>query len=96
MVSITSSQAKILLDPRGSNVWSGQMTQSLNSQAITWSLATQLYGRNGPYFIIPMSLFIGATVTVIQWLIWKVRIAAQGLIHLTHKSTTAMAQDRTR
>ncbi|THH14179.1 hypothetical protein EW146_g6118 [Bondarzewia mesenterica] len=71
MISVTTAQAEILVNPRGSNVWSGQTVQSLNSQAVTWSLAKQLYGRDGPYFIIPMSLFIGAVVTFIQWLIYK-------------------------
>ncbi|KAI0068493.1 OPT superfamily oligopeptide transporter [Artomyces pyxidatus] len=71
MISVTTAQAKLLTDPVGSNVWSGQVVQSLNSQAVTWSLAKELYGRDGPYFIIPMSLFIGAVVTFIQWLVYK-------------------------
>ncbi|KAI0041222.1 OPT superfamily oligopeptide transporter [Auriscalpium vulgare] len=69
MVSIVTAQSEILTDPIGTNVWSGQTVQSLNSAAVTWSLAKELYGRDGPYFIIPMSLFIGAAVTFLQWLI---------------------------
>jgi hypothetical protein len=72
MNSIVSSQREILLDPIGTNVWSGANVQSLNSNAVTWALAADLYGPRGPYFIIPMSLFIGAAATVIQWLVWKV------------------------
>ncbi|TFY79230.1 hypothetical protein EWM64_g4787 [Hericium alpestre] len=71
MISITTAQADLLLDPQGNTVWSGQTVQSLNSNAVTWSLSKQLYGRNGPYFIVPMSLFIGAGVTFFQWLIYK-------------------------
>ncbi|KIM46796.1 hypothetical protein M413DRAFT_440366 [Hebeloma cylindrosporum] len=71
MVSVVDSQREILLNPLGNNVWSGQETQSLNSAAVTWSLAKQLYGFNGPYWIIPMSLVIGMVPTTIQWLINK-------------------------
>jgi hypothetical protein len=52
----------------------GQEVQSLNSKAITWALAKDLYGPKGPYFIIPMSLFIGAAATTVHWAIarrWK-------------------------
>ncbi|KZT18640.1 oligopeptide transporter [Neolentinus lepideus HHB14362 ss-1] len=71
MTTIVDAQRDVLLDPRGTNVWSGQTIQSLNSAAVTWSLAKDLYGPKGPYFIIPMSLLIGAGATIVQWLIWK-------------------------
>ncbi|PFH49334.1 hypothetical protein AMATHDRAFT_76236 [Amanita thiersii Skay4041] len=71
MISIVQAQREVLLSPTGTNIWSGQWTQSLNSAAVTWSLAKELYGTNGPYFIIPMSLLIGMGPTFIQWLIWK-------------------------
>jgi len=74
MISIVDSQRDILLSPTGTNVWSGQVPQSLNSAAVTWSLAKELYGFNGPYWIIPMSLVIGIVPTTIQWLINKVSI----------------------
>ncbi|GLB42182.1 putative peptide transporter MTD1 [Lyophyllum shimeji] len=69
MISVVDARREVLLSPHGTNVWSGQVPQSLNSQAVTWSLAKQLYGRNGPYFIIPLSLVIGMVPTTIQWLI---------------------------
>jgi OPT oligopeptide transporter protein len=72
MISVVDRQRDILLSPTGTNVWSGQMPQSLNSAAVTWSLAKQLYGPNGPYLIIPLSLVIGMVPTTIQWFIWKV------------------------
>ena len=72
MISVVDSQREILLNPTGTNVWSGQVPQSLNSAAVTWSLAKELYGFNGPYWAIPMSLVIGMVPTTIQWLISKV------------------------
>lgn len=79
MISVVDAQREVLLDPTGTNIWSGQVTQSLNSAAVTWSLAKQLYGVNGPYFVIPLSLFIGMVPTFIQWLIWKACSGAHGL-----------------
>ena len=75
MISVVDSQREILLSPTGTNVWSGQVPQSLNSAAVTWSLAKELYGFNGPYWIIPMSLVIGMVPTTIQWLINKASIS---------------------
>lgn len=72
MVSVVDAQREILISPTGTNVWSGQVPQSLNSAAVTWSLAKQLYGVNGPYFIIPLSLILGMVPTTVQWLIWRV------------------------
>jgi len=69
MVSIVDAQREILLEPQGTNVWSGQVVQSLNSAAVTWSLAKELYGPSGPYYIIPLSLVIGLAATTVQWLI---------------------------
>ncbi|EPQ56339.1 oligopeptide transporter [Gloeophyllum trabeum ATCC 11539] len=71
MVSVVDARHEILVSPEGSNVWSGQVIQSLNSAAVTWSLAKELYGPGGPYFIIPMSLLIGLGAGVVQWLIFK-------------------------
>lgn len=54
-------------------LYSGQYPQSLNSAAVTWSLAKQLYGPHGPYIWIPLSLVFGMIPTFIQWLLAKVR-----------------------
>ena len=72
MISIVDKQRDILLSPTGTKIWSGQVPQSLNSAAVTWSLAKQLYGPSGPYLVIPLGLVIGIVPTFIQWLIWKV------------------------
>ncbi|KAF8814692.1 OPT superfamily oligopeptide transporter [Phlegmacium glaucopus] len=71
MISVVDAQRDILLSPTGTNVWSGQIPQSLNSAAVTWSLAKELYGFNGPYWIVPLSLIIGMVPTTIQWFINK-------------------------
>lgn len=36
MTSVVDAQRDILLDPTGTNVWSGQVPQSLNSAAVTY------------------------------------------------------------
>ena len=72
MVSVVDRQREILLNPIGTNVWSGQVTQTANSAAVTWSLAKQLYGFDGPYWIVPLSIVFGMVPTTIQWLICKV------------------------
>lgn len=69
MVSVVNSQRDTILSPTGTNVWSGQVIQTLNSNAVTWSLAKELYGPGGQYFIVPLSLLIGIAATVIHWLI---------------------------
>ncbi|KAF9269597.1 oligopeptide transporter [Marasmius fiardii PR-910] len=71
MISVVTAQREILLNPQGTNIWSGQTVQSLNSDTVTWSLAKELYGPHGPYFIIPMGLLIGVVPTTIQWMISK-------------------------
>ncbi|KAL1733629.1 peptide transporter MTD1 [Schizophyllum commune] len=71
MVSIVDSQREVLLDASGTNVWSGQTIQSLNSQAVTWSLAHQLYSHSGPYVIVPLGLAIGLFPPIFQWLLSK-------------------------
>ena len=55
---------------------SGQNTQSLNSAAVTWSLAKELYGPGGPYVWIPLSLVFGMVPTIIQWAISKISLPA--------------------
>ena len=77
MISITGAQREILLNPTGNNIWSGQGVQLLNSNAITWSLAKELYGPSGPYFIIPLGIFIGFAVTAVHWLVNKVNTKAR-------------------
>ncbi|KAH9998274.1 oligopeptide transporter [Russula vinacea] len=79
MIAITGAQRELLLEPNGNNVWSGISLQYLNSNAITWSLAKQLYGPSGPYFVIPLGIFIGFGATFVHWLVCK-RFPYIGLI----------------
>ena len=69
---ITSSQREILIDPIGNNVWSGQVVQSMNTQAITWALAKEYYSASGPYYIVPLGLLLGACAPVLHWAAIKV------------------------
>jgi hypothetical protein len=91
MISITGAQRELLLSPTGNNVWTGLDVQFLNSQAITWSLAKELYGPSGPYFIIPMGIFIGFAATLVHWLVNKVK-TGEYLFHAMEGSdaTTAL------
>jgi hypothetical protein len=41
--------------------------QSLNSQAITWALAKDMYGAKSRYFIVPLGIVIGLALPVIHW-----------------------------
>ena len=79
MISVVDSQREILLDPVGNNIWSGQYVQSVNSAAVTWALAKQLYSRSVPYLIVPLWIVIGMAPTIIQWLIYKVCLLNRAL-----------------
>jgi hypothetical protein len=91
MISIVTERREVLLDPQGTNVWSGQTvqvyssghimcsishgnSQSLNSKAVTWSLASQEFSVHSQYFWVPMALLLGTIPTTIQYLIWRVSI----------------------
>ncbi|KAI0842029.1 OPT peptide transporter Mtd1 [Hypoxylon sp. FL0890] len=67
MTVVVNSQREILLDPQGNNVWSGSIMQSLNSQAVTWALAKEIYSASGPYVIVPLGLVIGLGVPFFHW-----------------------------
>lgn len=43
MISVVKNKRDLLIG-KGNNVWSGAAIQSLNSQAVTWSLASRVYG----------------------------------------------------
>ncbi|KAF2156495.1 OPT superfamily oligopeptide transporter [Myriangium duriaei CBS 260.36] len=67
MTVIVTNKREILLDPEGDSVWSGSLVQSLNSAAITWSLAKQMYGLKGRYVIVPLGLLIGFMLPIFHW-----------------------------
>lgn len=72
-VEVAKSKREILLDPQGNNIWSGAMFQSLNSQAVTWSLSEKIYSlkRGDGYWLVPFSLFVGFLIPVAHWLLQK-------------------------
>ncbi|KAI1097469.1 putative OPT peptide transporter Mtd1 [Jackrogersella minutella] len=72
MTTIVNNQREILLDPVGNNIWSGSIMQSLNSQAVTWALAKQMYGISGRYVIVPLGFVIGVALPVLHWGVIKV------------------------
>ncbi|KAJ0412960.1 OPT oligopeptide transporter protein-domain-containing protein [Aspergillus carlsbadensis] len=72
MTTIVTNQREILLDPIGNNVWSGSTVQSLNSQAVTWSLAKEVYGVSGRYVIVPLGLVIGLALPFLHWGLMRV------------------------
>ncbi|CAK3789992.1 peptide transporter MTD1 [Lecanosticta acicola] len=67
MITIVNSKREILLNPIGNSVWSGANMQSLNSQAITWALAKEIYGAHGRYIIVPLGLVIGLALPALHW-----------------------------
>ncbi|CAH0019924.1 unnamed protein product [Clonostachys rhizophaga] len=71
MTTVVTNQREILLDPIGNSVWSGSTLQGFNSQAITWSLAKDMYGLNGRYVIVPLGILIGFFFPVIHWFLNK-------------------------
>ncbi|KAH8894602.1 peptide transporter MTD1 [Thozetella sp. PMI_491] len=71
MTSIVTSQRDILLDSQGTNVWSGSLMQSLNSQAISWALAKQMYGSTERYLLVPLGIVFGIFIPMIHWGIVK-------------------------
>ncbi|CAG8264003.1 unnamed protein product [Penicillium salamii] len=76
MTIIVTNERDVLLDPVGTNVWSGSSLQSMNSQAITWALAKDMYSLQGRYFIVPIGILIGLALPVIHWGVnrWSPRI----------------------
>ncbi|EME47911.1 hypothetical protein DOTSEDRAFT_146951 [Dothistroma septosporum NZE10] len=72
MTVIVNAKKTILLDSQGNNIWSGAWMQSLNSQAITWALAKEVYGTAGQYLVVPMGLIIGLALLVIHWALIRI------------------------
>lgn len=99
MDNIVHNRREILLDPIGNQVWSGQKIQSLNSNAVTWSLAKYVYGfsKDG-YGWIPLSIVLGAAIPLLHWLIarrwpkilgWEVRKFVSPVVFHNASLTTA-------
>jgi hypothetical protein len=59
MVEIVANQAPLLTAIQGSNIWSGQMVQTFNSLAISFSLARDLYAVGERYQWVTLSFLLG-------------------------------------
>ncbi|TVY83033.1 Oligopeptide transporter [Lachnellula suecica] len=77
MTVIVTNKREILLDSKGDAVWSGSAVQSLNSQAVTWALARQVYSISGQYLIVPLGLIIGLGLPVLQVALHRVYPASR-------------------
>ncbi|KAF2168188.1 hypothetical protein M409DRAFT_65680 [Zasmidium cellare ATCC 36951] len=66
MTIIVTNQREILLSPQGNQIWSGSFLQSLNTQAITWALAKDVYSASSRYFIVPIGIIIGLALPMIH------------------------------
>lgn len=72
MKSVLSSQREILKDVQGTNVWSGQMVQSYNSDAIAWgALGKPLYAPGTQYAFVPYMLLVGLLFPIPTWYLHK-------------------------
>ncbi|KAG2750657.1 hypothetical protein P692DRAFT_20412246 [Suillus brevipes Sb2] len=72
MNSIIDSQREILLSVQGTNIWSGQQSQSYNSQAIAWGgLAHELFSSGQRYQWVPLSYLIGLVAPLPFWIIHR-------------------------
>jgi len=72
MNSIIDNQRDILLSVEGTNIWSGQMPQLYNSQAIAWgALSHELLAAGKRYQFVAWAYLIGLFVPVPFWILHK-------------------------
>lgn len=72
MVSITDNQREILLSIEGTNIWSGQVVQTYNSQAVAWGgLAKHLFSVGGRYQWVSLAFLIGIVVPLPTYFLHK-------------------------
>ena len=72
MHQIVLHQHALLTHSLGLNIWGGQYPQTMNSEAVTWALAKELYSWKGPYAIISLSLAFGFIATTCQYVLHRV------------------------
>jgi len=72
LINIIDNNRPALLSLSGTRLWSGQNPQSYNSNAISWgALGPEMFGRDGTYVMVPVSLAIGLVLPVPFWLLHK-------------------------
>lgn len=68
MVTIVRNQAPILSSIQGTNIWSGQNIQQLNSLAISFSMAHELFSIGKRYEWVTIAFLLGFLAPVPLWL----------------------------
>jgi len=72
MQSVVRNERGLLLSNEGNRVWSGQRVQSYNANAVLWgAFGSEIYGRHGAYFVVPLGILIGLALPVIPWVLYK-------------------------
>lgn len=87
-ISVVNAQRPILTNPVGSQVWSGANMQSLNTQAIAWSLSRDMFRPSGPYFIVPMGIIVGFGFPVLHWGLLKLSAGNRSLYNVVRHLNT--------
>lgn len=75
MISIVNEHRDLLLNSNGNYAWSGASFQSLNNQATTWALASDLYTAAGRYYLVPIGLAIGFAAVLVHRIIVHVSLS---------------------
>lgn len=71
MITIVDNQADILSAIQGTNIWSGQNIQILNSSGIAWSIADKMFSVGARYQWVTIAFLLGFIVPVPFWLLHK-------------------------
>lgn len=66
MISIVNQHRDLLLNSNGNDAWSGASFQSINNQATTWVLASDLYAAEGRYILVPIGLALGFVAVLLH------------------------------
>ncbi|TRM66262.1 OPT oligopeptide transporter protein-domain-containing protein [Schizophyllum amplum] len=72
MLSIIKNQREDLLSISGTRLWSGQNAQSYNFNAIAWgALGRQMFSPGKVYYMVPISLAIGAALPIPHYILHR-------------------------
>ncbi|KAJ7470934.1 OPT oligopeptide transporter [Mycena latifolia] len=72
METIVTNNRAALIDPIGTRLWTGWITQQYNSASIAMgALGKELFVFGKPYWLIPFAIFLGLFMPLPVWLVWK-------------------------
>lgn len=71
MLSIVRNQAPVLTSIEGTNIWSGQNIQQLNTLAIAWSMAGDLFGVGARYQWVTLAFLVGFLAPLPFWVAYR-------------------------